>query len=332
MTPEIVSLKDRHLKDAAALVNARYAALRADVPSLPSRYEDSGAILPYLRDLAEKVPGVAAICGSKLTGFLLGFVIPSFRGKRSIFSPEWANGADLADSRRIYQEMYARLSSRWVDDGCFVHLISALANDRAGIDGWQWLGFGLIAADAVRDLEPAPDTSADVDVRRGRLEDIEQAMALDDALQRHMAAAPTFLPYVDMHGREYHQEWLEDPANALWLARRGAEAVAYMRLGPASTDACTIIHAETTTSIVGAFTQEHARGRGIATALLNRSLEWARSEGYERCAVDFEPMNVLAARFWLRYFAPVCYSLVRHVDERIGRAHERREKREEPND
>jgi hypothetical protein len=65
---------------------------------------------------------------------------------------------------------------------------------------------------------------------------------------------------------------------------------------------------------------------------LNRSLEWARSEGYERCAVDFEPMNVLAARFWLRYFSPVCYSLVRHVDERIAWAHERREKREESDD
>ena len=150
MIPEIVPLEDKHLEDAAALVNARYAALREDVPHLPSRYEDSGAILPYLRDLAGKAPGVAAICGGQLTGFLLGFVIPSFRGKRSIFSPEWANGADLADSRRIYQEMYARLSSRWVDDGCFVHLISTLANDRAGINGWQWLGFGLTAADAVR--------------------------------------------------------------------------------------------------------------------------------------------------------------------------------------
>jgi hypothetical protein len=52
--------------------------------------------------------------------------------------------------------------------------------------------------------------------------------------------------------------------------------------------------------------------------LLNGSLEWARAEGYERCAVDFEPMNSLAARFWPKYFQPVCYSLMRKVDERIG--------------
>ena len=74
---------------------------------------------------------------------------------------------------------------------------------------------------------------------------------------------------------------------------------------------------EGTTSIMRAFTREGARGKGIATALLDRSLEWARAEGYERCAVDFEPMNYLAARFWMRHFQPVIYALVRQIDERI---------------
>jgi GNAT superfamily N-acetyltransferase len=115
-----------------------------------------------------------------------------------------------------------------------------------------------------------------------------------------------------------------DPANALWLAFEGEEAVGCLKTGPASEDACAIIRDEGTTSIVGAFTREHARGRGIAAALLDRALEWARFEGYVRCAVDFEPMNVLAARFWLRHFQPVCYALVRKVDERVAWAHARR--------
>ena len=41
-------------------------------------------------------------------------------------------------------------------------------------------------------------------------------------------------------------------------------------------------------------------------------------QGYVRCAVDFEPENVLGARFWLRAFQPVCYSLFRQVDERAA--------------
>lgn len=324
MSLEIVPFQDEYRGDAAALVGARYRALRERVPSLPSCYEDVSSILPLLHDLAGQAPGVSAIRGGQLAGFLLGHVIPVFRGQRSVFSPEWANGADPEDSRRIYQEMYAHLSARWVANGCFTHLISMLAHDREGIEGWQWLGFGLIAADAVRDLTPAQGPMADVDIRRGRLEDIEQAMALSEASERHLAAAPTFLACVERRGRGFHEEWLANPANALWLAYHGTEAVACMGLGPASADACTIIRDEKTTSIVRAFTKERARGRGVATALLNRSLDWARSQGYERCAVDFEPMNILAARFWMRHFQPVCYALVRHVDQRVAWAHERR--------
>jgi hypothetical protein len=52
--------------------------------------------------------------------------------------------------------------------------------------------------------------------------------------------------------------------------------------------------------------------------VLNHGLDWAQSTGYERCAVDFEPQNLAGARFWLKHFQPVCYSLIRHVDERIA--------------
>jgi GNAT superfamily N-acetyltransferase len=80
-----------------------------------------------------------------------------------------------------------------------------------------------------------------------------------------------------------------------------------------------LIEDEKTTSIVSAFTREEARGGGIATALLNRALDWGREQGYARCAVDWEPMNVLASRFWLRYFQPVSYALERYIDERLAR-------------
>lgn len=324
MSLEIVPLQEKHLEDAAALACARQRALRELVsPILPTRYEDVGVILPMLRDIAGQSPGVAAIRGGRLAGFLVGWMLPQFRGKRAVFSPEWANGADLEDSRRIYEKMYACLSARWVADGCLVHLVGMLAHDRDGVECWHWLGFGLCAADAVRDLSPAhgPISGAGVSVRRAWPidADIEQAVVLGEALQRHLVAAPTFL-HDERESRDGWEEWLKDPVNALWLAYDadcGSEAVAFLRMGPANPDACTIIRDEGTASIVGAFTREGVRGRGIATVLLNQSLAWARAEGYERCAVDFEPMNVLAARFWTRHFRPVCYSLIRHVDERV---------------
>ena len=55
----------------------------------------------------------------------------------------------------------------------------------------------------------------------------------------------------------------------------------------------------------------------IATALLDHALNSARASGYERCAVPFEPMNLLGTHFWLKYFKPVCFSVVRHIDDRM---------------
>jgi GNAT superfamily N-acetyltransferase len=318
MSLEIAPLREEHLERASALVSSRYKGLRHQVPSLPPCYAEVSTLLPLLNHIAEAGPGVAAIRGGRLVGFLTGWLLPSFRGKRSAFSPEWANAADLEDSRRIYEEMYAHLSASWVADGYSTHLISVLVNDHNGLVGWHWLGFGMIAADAVRDLQPAQGHDADVDIRRANLQDLEHVMMLSKALEHHLAAPPTFLANPQERDQGYHEEWLRDPGKAVWLAHRGTEAVAYMKLGPASDDACTVIYDEKTSSILGAYTKEEARGRGIATALLKVSLEWARAAGYERCAVDFEPMNPWAARFWLRHFEPVCYTLVRTVDERAA--------------
>ena len=320
MSLAIVPLGEEHLEDAAALTCRRYRGLRELVPLLPSRYGDVLTLLPLLHDIAAAGPGVAAIRRGRLVGFLAGWLLPSFRGRRAAFSPEWANGAGAEGGRRIYEEMYTYLSAAWVEKGTHTHLISTLANDSDCMSVFHWLGFGMIAADAVRGLEPIAGVTGDGRVRRGGLGDIEAAMALSEALEQHMASAPTFLAHDEPRDRQHYEAWLANPANALWLACHGAEAVAFMTLGPASTDACTIIQDDKTASIVAAFASESVRGQGIAAALLNWALEWARGEGYERCAVDFEPMNPWAAHFWLKHFQAVGYTLVRYVD-RWGESH-----------
>jgi GNAT superfamily N-acetyltransferase len=61
-----------------------------------------------------------------------------------------------------------------------------------------------------------------------------------------------------------------------------------------------------------------ARGSGVGRALLSVIVAWARSAGFERMAVDFETPNLLARRFWLRSFTPVCLSFERHLDDRLA--------------
>ncbi len=326
MSLQIDPLRVEHLEDAATLVSIRYRALRKQVPLLPATYEEVGTLHPMLLEFTRRAPGVVAVRGGRLVGFLAGMVLPNFRGKRSVLSPEWANGAELSDSRRLYEEMYRELSARWVANGCFTHIAILLGGDPDGLDAWQWLGFGLAAVDALRGVEPTGAPNPDVRIRRATIDDIEAASALGEALERHLASSPSYLAYDERMQRQGYEDELRDPANALWLADEGGEVIASMGIGPANPDACTIIRHEKTASIVSAFTRVRARGRGIGSALLDSSLEWARSEGYERCAVDFEPMNVLAARFWLRRFEPICYALMRCVDERIAWAHQGRDK------
>lgn len=318
MAIEILPFKEIHLEDAAALACARYRALRAWQPLMPSRFQESDAFLPGLRELAERAPGVVAVRGGRLAGFLTAYQFPDFRGKPGVFSPEWANGADLNGSRRIYEAMYTGLAAQWVDAGYCAHLLSIMANDQEGIEGWRWMGFGQIATDGVRDLQPLPDHTAEVDVRQAGPGEIQQVTGLIEALRRHMAASPTFLHQEDSVEVEENEEYLSDPAHAVWLAYQGTEAIACMGQGPANPKASKLIDDAGTTSIVSAYTRKSARGSGVATALLNQVLAWGRAEGYERCAVDWEPMNVLATRFWTRYFQPVSHALVRYVDERLA--------------
>jgi GNAT superfamily N-acetyltransferase len=69
-------------------------------------------------------------------------------------------------------------------------------------------------------------------------------------------------------------------------------------------------------AITGAYVLPEFRGKGVAEALLDTLLAWAKAQGKTTCSVDFESSNGYAAGFWLRYFKPVCYSLLRRVDPR----------------
>jgi GNAT superfamily N-acetyltransferase len=317
---DIIPLGEKHLEEAAVLVSHRYRRLCKQESHLPHRYAEMTTLLPLLQKIfSASGVGVAAIRASRLVGFLTGWQMPSFRGKRSTYSPEWANAADLEDSAHIYEEMYSHLADAWVADQYVAHYISLFPNDVDALRAWYWLGFGMISVDAIRGLDSIQDQDANVKIRPAKLQDIEEVMELHEALWQYMKGTPIFLLSAK-RDRGYLEEWLRNPDKVVWLAYWKEEPVAFMRLGPADDDVCTIIIDEKTTSIYAAFTKEKVRSEGIATALLDRVLKSALASGYERCAVTFEPMNLLGTRFWLKYFKPVCYSVVRHIDERLTQA------------
>lgn len=314
---KVTSLKEEHLGDAAQLVSYRYRRLCDQEPNLPPQYAEVTNLLPLLRKVFDTSGiGVAAIHGNRLVGFLTGWKMPSFRGKRSIYSPEWANAADLENSWRIYDELYSRIAADWVADRYVAHYISLFPNDIDALKAWNWMGFGMIAVDAIRGLDSIPNHDMDVHIRRAELQDLEQVIELHEALWQYEKGTPVF-HLAETRDRDYYEEWLQNPDKVVWLAYWKERPVAIMRSGPADDDVCTIIYDEKTTSLYSAFTREEVRREGIATALLDHALKSAKATGYERCAVSFEPMNLIGTRFWLKFFKPVCLSVVRYIDDRV---------------
>lgn len=126
MSIKVDQLREEHLEDVALLVSSRYKALREKLPILPAAYENVDSLASLLRGLTEKPDGIVALSGGRLVGFLVGLEIPEFFGRRAVYSPDWANGTELVDNQRVYEDMYAHLSRRWVDEGCLIHAVSIL--------------------------------------------------------------------------------------------------------------------------------------------------------------------------------------------------------------
>lgn len=315
---KIIPLIDEHIEDAAALVSSRYKILYEQEPLLPFHYQEAHNILPLLQNIMRAgCPGVAAIQEGQLVGIFIGWLMPNFRGKRSVYSPEWANAAKMENCGYIYEEMYRELAANWVAEKYIAHYISIFANDREAMRACHWLGFGMLGVDAIRGLQPIKSTNTRIEIRCASTANLDQVMKLHEGLAQYAKGSPDFFIGEDLD-KEYFEEWLNDSDRVIWLAYANENPVAFIRMGPANEDVSTIIIDEKTTSIYGAFTQETMRGKDIATALLAHAIESARSTGYERCAVDFETMNLLGTRFWFRHdFKPVSLSLLRYIDERV---------------
>jgi GNAT superfamily N-acetyltransferase len=259
-----------------------------------------------------------------LVGFLIAMSLPSVKGKRAAFSPEWANAAsDSADAGAgaLYQALYAALAPVWLANGCYVHALRVLAHDREGLDGLYWQGFGLNNVDAIRDLTPLPAAVPDLTIRRATAADIATVAALGEALQRHLAAPPIYLPVIHLERPADYLDWLAQPGHVQWLAFREGAAVAELRLEPTNYTACAVAADAGTTFITSAYTVPEARNGGLAAGLLAHALRAAGEAGCVRIATDFESANIPGAAFWMRHFQPMAYSVVRYVDERAAYAH-----------
>lgn len=315
---EISKFHLNYLEDAAALFVANLKKLRKAVPVTPALMEDSPRVVRLLEEIMGSCPGVAALEQGKLVGYMGWWVIDSFRGteKRAAFVPEWAHAtvhAGMDESRPgIYRAMYRAAAAHWVEMNCQAHSLTLLASDKVAERTWFWSGFGLTVIDAVRSMQPLQAAfPPNLLVRKATLDDVDLLADIEAEHWKHYAQPPTLMMPQPPDGAEEFAVLLNGPQNSAWLALDGRKAAAYMRFEGASRGAAQIVQSDDTFAITGAFTRPAYRGQHAAPALLDSALRDYAARGYSCCSVDFESLNPEAAAFWMKYFEPVCLSVIR---------------------
>jgi ribosomal protein S18 acetylase RimI-like enzyme len=321
---DITAFRPEYIDDAAALFVANFRKLRQAIPVLPPDMEDPQRSAALLENMLAHCPGVAALERGKLIGYLGWWIIDEFRGtpRRAAFVPEWAHGTvhlGMDESRPgIYRALYRAAATHWVEAGCQAHAVSLLASDKVAERTWFWSGFGLTVIDAVRPMQPLnAATPAGLVIRKATLDDVGLLAAIEAEHWEHYAQPPTLMVPQAPDGVEEFSALLNTPQNSAWLALDAGQPAAYMRFEAGSHGAAQIVQAENTFAITGAFTRPAYRGQGVAPALLDSALKDYAARGYDCCAVDFESLNPEAAAFWMKYFQPVCLSVIR-VPERVA--------------
>lgn len=323
---EIRPFRSADLDAAAGLFVERYAEQRGSVPALPAAWEEPARVARLLERLVAAGPALVAADGSRLLGCIGGWIVDA--GEEPwIYVPEWAHGA-RGERRRTWEELYAAVLPQWLARGARVHRVSVLADDHELAAALDWLSFGTTTVDALRGADVARRTGAAeagrCPVRRATAVDTDAVVRLREGLRHHLQTTPVYLVLPRPIDVAAERAKLEDPAVATFLADVDGEVAAFLRIGPSAEGVATIVRDPRTASITGAFTVAGRRGAGIGSCLLDEALAWARSEGYARVAVDFEPMNLLAARFWTPRFRAVVFTKTRSIDPHAVAAEEER--------
>jgi GNAT superfamily N-acetyltransferase len=312
----VVPMVASHAEAAAALFVDRFARQRRLVPALPAVFQDAPNVVAKLRWLAATGNAFVAMREGRLVGYVGWFIVPQFRGtpQKAAYCCEWGHAAIDHDQAAIYRQLYAHAAARWQAEGCGTHALTTLAHDTSLHQFLFWNGFGLAVVDAMRLLDdPAPASPDPRTYRMATKADIPAILSLDEQLTAHLSA-----PSVCMRRRSRDEAWqrafLAQDDNAVALAEEGAQVVGILRLEGRCDGACEIVRSPDTVGLSGTYVLEPYRRHGVAAGLLAEAIRWSRANGYARCSVDWESFNPSATGFWLKHFAPVCYSLVRHVE------------------
>lgn len=313
---QVVSFTENLLDQAAELViiNCKYE--RKFSPLLPIR--DIDEIRKALQPMIDN-PGVAIVKAGTLQAFMVtGHRFP-WKGQRAVIVPEFCHAArpDDLDRNQLYQLLYMNLAQKWVDGGNSLHVIGHLAHDELLKKTVFQLGFGAILAEHLRDCS---DITVRNDLLIEQTDDINRLVDIQLEHNSYYPHSPIFITKpTDRKKLISDLQEHFDRGDVFFTYSEGNTVKGYMIAGESAEDAEGFLLQNTNTAQVkSAFIMPDIRGKGIGTALLQRSIQWFRDRGYDRIFVEHETANYYGGNFWQKHFSPYLYFSMRYVDNTVG--------------
>jgi GNAT superfamily N-acetyltransferase len=302
---EVQPFAESDLPAAGVLLAGRHRAHRAAEPLLSPRFED-----PFVAESAVRVAwesehasGAVGSRDGQVVGFVLGAPKPGAAWGPNV----WVEAASHATSDpESIRDIFAMAATRWVAEGRTAQYVIVPAHDKALVDAWFRLGFGLQHVHGIRELPVEPATvAAGLTIRPPTRADIPVMARLDRELRRHQSLSPTFsaveAPSIETSVAEQEEDF-GDPDYPTFVAERGDQVVGYAigcaldrssaHIGPADPDRAAFLGF--------AAVLPEARGLGVGRALGEAVLAWSAEAGFECVVTDWRATNLLSSRTWPR--------------------------------
>lgn len=248
----------------------------------------------------------------RITGHLYGALLESNEHGRGIWIGPDGFSFDDTDS---LSELYRVAGTQWITSKALEHYVWTL-DDAASTQSWYEMGFARMHQRGVMaiDREHPSELASGYSIRRGGAHEIDLAVRLDDELDRAQRDGPSFSIGLDRSSkREDLLEALEDPDVHHYIVECGSDGVAQCLTFPLPEIRGSFPH---TLHLSAVTVSEEHRGRGIATAMVNRALSDARAAGFEYCETNWRVTNRLASKYWRRYgFTPTYVRLHRTIGD-----------------
>ena len=309
---------------------ARHRRDRESLPDLPDRFEDPAEAAAAVSASFGQAgaSGVAAVRGSQLLGYMIGRpVIDSLWGRSAWVRPAGFAAAGDADTHVLARSLYAALATPWVEQGILFHFALMTVADRALLDAWYSLSFGIEQVQALQSLAAVdpivPAAPEGVEIRRAGQGDKEALRTMSSVIWRQHISPPVWaimLPELVSEQEDGWAELVDEEGVVVLLAFLDGQVAGSQGYWPVETNELDLLMPPGSATMSVAGTLPAFRGRGISTALSQAVLASAPAQMAIRSwKLTGAARNLPAASFWPQQgYRPVAYRLVRRIDPRIA--------------